>query len=328
LLKGAATNWADGVAFFSDSRTYGSNTIDNYTTSAFSATSFEAAYTAMASFVGHSNKPLGVRPMYLLHGPKLHAKAQEICNDLYAARTVDASTIVQGLNPWKGSVTPVQSPHLVDGIVVNGVSYNAADYWFLMGSSAGLMGLVYQDRLAPELQAQKWNPNSEFTFDTDNAPGDAARVHLPHPEIFASAQVGDNLLLKNLRLRDDFEVFRMKLLRIHFEEVVMAADDCPIEFSRHKPVAADFGIHFSHKEVACLTDLLLLGADCCAVKILSQHNTTPMQLNATEFVARRVVDRDAALAVTHDFTQRGRFPLHHSDGLICLRRAVDFANDF
>ena len=42
---------------------------------------------------------------------------------------------------------------------------------------------------------------SEFIFDTDNAPGDAHRVHLPHPEIFASTQVGDSLLLNDGRLR-------------------------------------------------------------------------------------------------------------------------------
>jgi pyruvate kinase len=40
-----------------------------------------------------------------------------------------------------------------------------------------------------------------FTFDTNNAPGDATRVFLPHPEIFAGAKKGDNLLLNDGRLR-------------------------------------------------------------------------------------------------------------------------------
>ncbi|MEQ1519984.1 MAG: pyruvate kinase [Aestuariivirga sp.] len=40
-----------------------------------------------------------------------------------------------------------------------------------------------------------------FTFDTDSAPGDSKRVHLPHPEIFASVKVGDFLLLNDGRLR-------------------------------------------------------------------------------------------------------------------------------
>ncbi len=44
-------------------------------------------------------------------------------------------------------------------------------------------------------------PGDKFTFDTDAAPGDGKRVHLPHPEIFASVKVGDFLLLNDGRLR-------------------------------------------------------------------------------------------------------------------------------
>jgi pyruvate kinase len=40
-----------------------------------------------------------------------------------------------------------------------------------------------------------------FVFDLDPAPGDTSRVQLPHPEIFAAARVGDNLLLNDGRLR-------------------------------------------------------------------------------------------------------------------------------
>ncbi len=41
----------------------------------------------------------------------------------------------------------------------------------------------------------------KFIFDTDQTPGDNMRVYLPHPEIFASVQVGDFLLLNDGRLR-------------------------------------------------------------------------------------------------------------------------------
>jgi len=47
----------------------------------------------------------------------------------------------------------------------------------------------------------KISAGDTFVFDTDKTPGDATRVHLPHPEIFASAQAGDNLLLNDGRLR-------------------------------------------------------------------------------------------------------------------------------
>jgi pyruvate kinase len=40
-----------------------------------------------------------------------------------------------------------------------------------------------------------------FAFDTDSTPGDETRVFLPHPEIFAGAKKGDNLLLNDGRLR-------------------------------------------------------------------------------------------------------------------------------
>ncbi len=46
---------------------------------------------------------------------------------------------------------------------------------------------------------------SAFRFDLDSAPGDARRVSLPHPEIFAAAAVGTELLIDDgkLRLRVD-----------------------------------------------------------------------------------------------------------------------------
>jgi pyruvate kinase len=40
-----------------------------------------------------------------------------------------------------------------------------------------------------------------FTFDTDPAPGDAKRVHLPHPEIFQGMQPGHTLLLDDGKIR-------------------------------------------------------------------------------------------------------------------------------
>ena len=40
-----------------------------------------------------------------------------------------------------------------------------------------------------------------FAFDTDPTPGDQTRVCLPHPEIFAGASVGENLLLNDGRMR-------------------------------------------------------------------------------------------------------------------------------
>ena len=41
----------------------------------------------------------------------------------------------------------------------------------------------------------------DFVFDTDPAPGDSTRVHLPHPEIFAAIKPGDTLLIDDGKLR-------------------------------------------------------------------------------------------------------------------------------
>ena len=43
--------------------------------------------------------------------------------------------------------------------------------------------------------------NQLFVFDTNPAPGDETRVYLPHPEIFAGAKLGENLLLNDGRMR-------------------------------------------------------------------------------------------------------------------------------
>ena len=58
----------------------------------------------------------------------------------------------------------------------------------------------------------KINAGDSFIFDTDKTPGDATRVCLPHPEIFASAQAGDNLLLNDGRLRVEIIVAEPKKL--------------------------------------------------------------------------------------------------------------------
>ncbi len=47
----------------------------------------------------------------------------------------------------------------------------------------------------------KLNAGQKFVFDTDPAHGDEKRVYLPHPEIFAGAKLGDNLLLNDGRMR-------------------------------------------------------------------------------------------------------------------------------
>src|SRR5690606_515924 len=44
-------------------------------------------------------------------------------------------------------------------------------------------------------------PGEPFRLDLDPAPGDARRASLPHPEVFAALQPGNDLLLDDGRLR-------------------------------------------------------------------------------------------------------------------------------
>jgi pyruvate kinase len=44
-------------------------------------------------------------------------------------------------------------------------------------------------------------PEQTFTLDADPTPGDAARVHLPHPEVFSAVEAGDTLLLDDGKVR-------------------------------------------------------------------------------------------------------------------------------
>src|SRR4029078_7678552 len=50
----------------------------------------------------------------------------------------------------------------------------------------------------PEVRIDAGNT---FILDRDPSPGNSQLVELPHPEIFAAARVGDNLLLNDGRIR-------------------------------------------------------------------------------------------------------------------------------
>ncbi|WP_265530617.1 pyruvate kinase [Sphingomicrobium marinum] len=52
-----------------------------------------------------------------------------------------------------------------------------------------------------------------FTLDRDEAPGDASRVHLPHPELFEAIEKGSLLLI------DDGKI-RLKVIEVHADRIV------------------------------------------------------------------------------------------------------------
>ena len=66
------------------------------------------------------------------------------------------------------------------------------------GRSAGTEAAARQ---LQERLRRRSTAGQDFMLDTDPAPGDATRVHLPHPEIFAAIKPGDTLLIDDGKLR-------------------------------------------------------------------------------------------------------------------------------
>jgi pyruvate kinase len=67
---------------------------------------------------------------------------------------------------------------------------------------------ILADLQGPKLRVGKFangseelSPGQRFTLDGDPAPGDASRVHLPHPEILKSVEPGHRLLIDDGRLQ-------------------------------------------------------------------------------------------------------------------------------
>lgn len=67
---------------------------------------------------------------------------------------------------------------------------------------------ILADLQGPKLRVGKFAdgavellPGQTFTLDKDDSPGDAMRVHLPHPEIFAAVEPGHRLLIDDGRLQ-------------------------------------------------------------------------------------------------------------------------------
>ena len=139
------TNWIDGTAFFSTSRTYGGETISNKTSATLSAADYATARAAMMSYKGHNGKPLGIVPNLLIVGPSNEATAFSILKDRLMLKTHSASSI-SGVgateNPWNGSAELLVLPELTG-------SY--ADYWFLCATSGVLKPVFVQQRKQPVL---------------------------------------------------------------------------------------------------------------------------------------------------------------------------------
>ena len=157
-------NWIDGAAFFGTTRKFGANTIANYVTSALSSTTYGTARTAMMSYMGHNDQPLGIMPNLLVVGPKMEATAKKIVDseklvESYAADTDDATLLnhVAGPNPYYKTATVLVHPDLVG---------TRDDYWFLLATTGVVKPVIVQKRKVGALV--RWDTDEAECVKTKN----------------------------------------------------------------------------------------------------------------------------------------------------------------
>lgn len=138
--KAASSSYTifDGKALIADDHAYGSNTIDNKTTSALSASTFEAAFIAAAAWKFSNGKSTMTRFTHLVVGEKLRSTAWHLLKDQYVSDGQTSS--VQLENPNKGRVELVVLPEL---------SGTYDDYWFLADCSKSVKPISLQLRKVP-----------------------------------------------------------------------------------------------------------------------------------------------------------------------------------
>jgi pyruvate kinase len=149
-----------------------------------------------------------------------------------------------------------------------------------------------------------------FIFDTDATPGDATRVHLPHPEIFAAAKVGDCLLLNDGRLR--VEIIKASKNRLDTKVIyggVLSARKGVNLPDTELPIPA-----LTEKDRADLEAAASLGVDWIALSFVQRAEDVA---EAQKLVQRRAgvmakIEKPQALTVLDDI-------LRISDGIMVAR---------
>lgn len=164
--------WLDGAAFFGTSRKYGKNTINNYSTTALSESTFNTAYQALLEYQGHGNTSLRVRPTHLVVGPKLRTAAWAILKDQFR---YDSSDKVQIQNP---------NQNLVELVILHELVGTYDDYWFLFAAGDMVKPIVMVNREAPVFVAKDKVEDDNVFFEDAIVYGSKARAEaalaVPH----------------------------------------------------------------------------------------------------------------------------------------------------
>ncbi|MDI6827248.1 MAG: Mu-like prophage major head subunit gpT family protein [Armatimonadota bacterium] len=155
LLKdGFNTLCYDGQYFFDTDHSVGeSGTQANKGTSALSAASLQAAFSAMMKFKDDRGKPMGIVPDTLVVPPDLKWTAMELLQSVYATDEVAGKTEGRK-NVLKGSLGLIVSPYLSD-----------SNDWFLLCTKRAIKPIIFQSRIPIEFSALEGNSENGFMRD-------------------------------------------------------------------------------------------------------------------------------------------------------------------
>jgi len=139
--------WADGVAFYSNSRVYGANTIDNFLGAALSRANLKTVASTMIGFKGSNGLPLNVQPYMLLCGSTTFWTAKALHELQFLVETG-----VQVENDVKGLAIPRYHPAL------------DADEWYLLGVQGSFLPAAAQIRKEGNVLTRKDQPSDDNVF--------------------------------------------------------------------------------------------------------------------------------------------------------------------
>jgi len=155
LLKdGFATLCYDGQYFLDTDHSEGdSGTQSNKGTSALSASSLQAAMTAMVKFKDDKGKAMGIVPDTLVVPPDLKWTALELLESIYAPETATGKTETRK-NVLAGALDLIVSPYLSD-----------SNDWFLICTRRVVKPVIFQSRIPVEFAALEANSENGFMRD-------------------------------------------------------------------------------------------------------------------------------------------------------------------
>jgi phage major head subunit gpT-like protein len=185
LASGTGPLGFDGVRLFSASHPNGAAgaTQSNTTSSALSASTFDAAMQAMRSFRQENGESFEVEPTHLVVGPKLWRTACEIAKSDVRLVAVDNSGAESGTR-----VAAAAIPNVLAGVVQvvldrrMPLGSTQDDYWYLMDLSRESKPLVIVEHRAPVLLSKiDMNDDNRFfrdeylwSIEADLSPGAGA----------------------------------------------------------------------------------------------------------------------------------------------------------